>query len=117
MVELNRAQRVPHLLRNGTSKIVVTLPDVYGEIGSTVGVEKLTGDIPGGAGGGDVADLMKLGQAIKIKISYKVAGKRKTADVICSVDNIKTAMPALASKTFNGGNIIKAYFPRRRRLS
>lgn len=115
-VNLKTAKRVPHLVGSGANAVVVSLPDVYGQIASTVGVKKLESDPPEDASGGEVSDLMRGGQALKIRISYKVGTKRKTSDILCAVDKIKTAMPALPSKNFNGGDIIRAYFPRRRRL-
>lgn len=115
-VNLKTAKRVPHLVGTGANAVVVSLPDVYGSIASVVGVAKLEGDPPNDASGGEVSDLMRGGQAIKIRISYKVGTKRKTSDVVCAVDKIKTAIQALPSKNFNGGDVIRAYFPRRRRL-
>lgn len=113
---LKNVKRVPHLVGTGSNSVVVSLPDVYGQIGSSVGVAKLEGEPPEGASGGEVSDLMRGGQAIKVRISYKIGTKRKTADILCAVDKIKTGLHALPSKTFNGGDIIRAYFPRRRRL-
>lgn len=109
-------KRIPHLVGTGGNAVVVSIPDLYDSIGSVVGVAKLTGEPPDGAGGGEVSDLMKNGQAIRIRIAYKIGTKRKTADILCAVDKIKTAIHALPSKTFNGGDVISAFFPRRRRL-
>lgn len=108
---------VGHLVGSGASAIILELPDNYGSIGTLVGVQKLTGDPPDGASGTDIAEAIHNGQIIRLRVSYSEAGKRKTGDLICSVDKVKGAIKALRGKTYGGHTIKSAYFPTRRRFS
>jgi hypothetical protein len=116
-----RLPRATHVIKVGNNPVLVRLPDVYSGTGSTigtaVGVTKLAGEPPAGAQQGKISELQLNGQVAKIRISYRnAAGKYRTADVICDLDNYKTAIGTLPTKQYRGSNIIEAYIPRRRRL-
>lgn len=108
---------VAHVVGSGASAIILELPDNYSGVASLVGVQKLTGDPPDGATGTDIADALHNGLIAKIRISYLENGKRKTGNLICSIDKLKSAIKALRGKTFGGHTIKSAYFPSRRRFS
>lgn len=112
--------RKPHTILVGATKVAVLLPDVYQSIGAIVGVDAVA---DGAASGADTSaspsDLLKSGQALRIRIRYTggVGTPSKTSDVLCDIDKAKTAVTDLVGKTFKTGGLIKsAYFPRRARL-
>jgi hypothetical protein len=109
-------KRIPHVITVGTSKVGVILPDEYGAIATTVGVTKVSGNNKPELSS-STPDLLKAGQALKIRISYSIGGKRRTSDVLCDIDKAKTAVTELVGKTFREATIITAYFPRRARYS
>ncbi len=86
--------KIPHIVGSGASAVIIALPDVYGSIGSAVGVNKLSGDRPDGASGATVKSAMKDGSVIRVRVSYMDGLKRRTSDVICCVDNIKRHSPS-----------------------
>ncbi len=116
MATTRNLPKVPHIVGTGASAVIIALPDVYDSIGSAVGINKLTGDRPDGASGATIRSAMRDGSAIKVRISYMEGTKRRTSDVLCCVDNIKTALPLLTGKTYASQTIKTAYFPRRMRL-
>lgn len=112
--------RDPYTLRVGTQIVVVQLPQFYDDIANYVGLTKLTGVAPADAGKGNVSNLLRDAQIARIRVSYKkvVGGvaKFRTQDIICDLDNYKTALGTLPNKAFRGSKIEDAYIPRRRRL-
>jgi hypothetical protein len=114
---LRTSKKFPHLVGTGVNAIVIPLPDEYSSIGAAVGVAKIAGDPPEGASGASVGSAKLDGQVVTLRLSYKIGTKRKFADIICATANIKTAISQLHNKTFNGGDVIRAYFPRRRRYT
>jgi hypothetical protein len=109
-------KRIPHTITVGTSKVGVILPDEYGGLGTVLGVDKLTtSNKPELSSTSN--DLVKSGQALKIKVSYAVGTKKKVATLLCDVDKVKTALVELVGKPFRGATIKTAYFPRRARYS
>lgn len=116
MATTRNLPKVPHVVGTGSNAVIIALPDVYGSIGSSVGVNKLTGDRPAGASSATVKSAMKDGSAIKVRISYMEGTKRRTSDILCSVEDIKVALPLLPGKTYSSQTIKTAYFPRRMRL-
>lgn len=112
-------ERKLHTIMAGATKVAVILPDIYQEIGSTVGIDQPTGTAGSGADtSARPADLLKSGQALKIRVRYLATGSAfgKTSDVLCDIDKAKTAVAELMGKTFKGGTIKSAYFARRARL-
>lgn len=109
-----------HTVMVGATKVAVLLPDIYENIKTIVGVDPIAPGTPSGADTtASSADLMKSGQALKIRIRYtggtNPAGK--TSDILCDIDKAKTAIGELVGATFKTGATIKsAYFPRRARL-
>lgn len=106
--------RAAHVVNIGAAKVAVMLPDEYeangSAISSVVGVTKVTAtttiDITV-----SVRALMQAGQVAKLRIAFKVNGRRKTADIICDLDKSKTAITSLKGKNFRGHPIISAYIP------
>ena len=111
-----RPPKQPHVLTVGATKVGVILSDVYAGIETIVGVDKISPtnrpDTSSSA-----ADLLKSGQALRIRIRYVAGTKARTADVLCDVDKAKTAVSELVGKTYRGGAIRSAYFARRARYS
>lgn len=109
-------QRVPHTITIGTTKIGIVLPDQYDQLGTILGIDKLTtGNKPELSS--TTSDLMKSGQVIKIRVSFSVTNKRRTTDLVCSIDKARTAVTELVGKSFRGTTIKTAYFARRARFS
>ncbi|HEY9711316.1 MAG TPA: hypothetical protein V6D48_24110 [Oculatellaceae cyanobacterium] len=104
----------------GTTKVAVIVSDVYNNngssIGNTVGVEPVS-DANKPDTSSTSSDLLRSGQALKIRVRYNDGAKPRTADVLCDIDKAKTAVAELVGKTFRNGTIRSAYFPRRARYS
>ncbi len=111
-----RIQRESYSMKVGSEVKILKLPNVYDGIAQYVGLTKITGAAPTGAGHGNEAQLLLDGQAARIRISYKKDGKYRTSDIICDLDNYKSALGTLPNKQYRGSAIIDAYVPRRRRL-
>lgn len=109
----------PHYVTVGTTRIGVVLPDYYegngSNIATIVGVNKVTDATPAQASS-TVGNLIKKAQALHIKVRYSAGTKIKTATLLCDISKAATATIALVGKTFRGGEIKSAYFPRRARL-
>jgi hypothetical protein len=109
-------KRVPHTITVGAAKVGVILPDEYGGLGTILGVDKLTtSNKPELSSTSN--DLVRSGQALKIKVSFAIGTKRRTAYLLCDIDKVKTAVTELVGKSFRGSTIKTAYFPRRARYS
>lgn len=108
--------KVPHKIMVGTTGVGVYLSDVYDSIGATVGVSKVSDtDLP--AINASVTDLVRRGSVARIRIGYEsTAGRRKYANIVCDLEKVKTAISALAGKTYKTGTIKSAFFGQRRRL-
>lgn len=117
----SRLPRASHIVRVGTKDVVVKLPDVYSangsDIGTYVGVTKVTGSVSADTSNGRVSNLLLDAQIARIRISYRnAAGKYRTADIICDLDKYKSAIGTLPGKNYRGSKIIDAFIGRRRRL-
>lgn len=118
MSTLRNAAEAVHVVTNGTNVLTIRLPDVYSDIGSVVGVTKLTGERPAGANTATEGGAKRDGKILSIRIRYQIGtAKAKTANIIASLANASGAIQDLPNKSFNGGTILSAYFPRRRRLT
>jgi hypothetical protein len=106
----------PHTITVGTQKVVVYLADVYANIGSVIGVDKLAdnADIDFDA---EIGDLIKRGQAVRVRVGYGAEGapRLKYAYVVCDIDNAKN-IGKMIGKTFKGAQVQTVGFRRRRRL-
>lgn len=108
--------KAPHTLTVGATKVGVILPDQYAGLSSVLGIDKVTtGNKPDLSS--SVRDLMRSGQALKIRVSYAVGTRRVTTDLLCAIDKAKTAVTELVGKTIRGSTIKTAYFPQRARFS
>ncbi|MBC1236185.1 hypothetical protein [Nostoc sp. 2RC] len=116
MATTKTLEREAHIVGSGSDAVVISLPDVYSNIESVVGVKKLTGDKPDGATGSTVSLAKKSGLVVPIRISYIEGTKRRYTTIICALDKVKTAVAELPGKTYNTFKIKTAYFPRRMRL-
>jgi hypothetical protein len=119
MTAVVRPKLVPHQVLVGATQIGVLVPDVYegngSNIADVVGVQKVAaGSSPDASS--TVANLQRKGQALKMKVRYQSGTSVKTATIICDVNKAATASVQLVGKTFRGGEIKSAYFPRRARL-
>lgn len=112
-----RIERESYSMKVGSEVRILKLPNVYDDIAQYVGLTKITGAAPAGAGHGNEAQLLLDGQAARIRISYKTTKNQyRTSDIICDLDNYKSALGTLPNKKYRGNTIIDAFVPRRRRL-
>lgn len=100
---------------SGTAKIGFSAPDVYSEIGSVLGVTKLAGSDTVDSVA-RVGDMIRQGQAMRLRVRYEEDGEVKTSTVICDIDKAPSAIAGLRGKSFAGGTIKSANIMRRRRL-
>ena len=107
-------KRVPHTITVGTTKVGIILPDEYAGLGTVLGNDKLTTSNKPELSSSS-SDLLKAGQALKIRVSFAIGTKRRTADLLCDIEKAKTAVTELVGKAFRGSTIKTAYFPRRAR--
>lgn len=121
-----RPRLVPHYYTEGSIRYVLSLPDVYqGEqstIASALGITRPENYEPDDDDVGlSVSEGLRAGKLIRLRISYRdvVSGRNvtKSAKIICPVNKVDTAIPALRSKEYKGKNITGAGIPRRRRLT
>jgi hypothetical protein len=107
--------KAPHTITVGTTKVGLILPDQYSGLSSVLGIDKVTtGNKPELSS--SPSELMRSGQAIKIRVSFAVGTKRRTSDLLCSIDKAKTAVTELVGKSFRGTVIKTAYFKRQARF-
>lgn len=108
---------IPHLIKFGTSNIIIDLSDVYSSIGNDVGVSKVTGDLPDFSIGLDVGTAIINGIIMKMRIAYLSGSTTKYSDVVVSTSKISSALKSVIGKTYLPSTTIQsAYFPRRRQL-
>lgn len=110
------AKLKPHTITVNGQKTVVHLADIYQNIGAVVGVNKLSDDaqIENAA---DITDLIKLGQAIKVRVGYGAEGARlKYSYVFCDIDNAKN-MGKMIGKGFKNAEVQTVGIRRRRKLT
>lgn len=116
----SKEDREPFSIKVGDQYKVVQLPNYYSEVSQYLGLNKISGIVPANYGKGSSSQLMLDGQAAKVRISWKltIGNKKKyrTTDLLCDLDNYKTALGTLPGKSFRGTKIVEAYVPRRRRL-
>lgn len=107
--------RKEHLVKVGTRKFLVELPDVYDSISTLTGVSEATDADRADALSYTIPGLLYSGQVAKLTVSYNENNKRKTAEIVVAIDKLQSAIAGLKGKSFAGGTIIKAYSPRRAR--
>ncbi|MBD2438254.1 hypothetical protein [Nostoc sp. FACHB-110] len=109
---ISGVENVPHIIGTGDNRVLLVLPDVYNNVGSSLGVVKLVGDPPAGVPSTTVGRAVAEGLVRKIKVSYIAAnGKRKTSELIVAVDKSMQARAALIGATFRNFKIKTAYYP------
>ena len=100
--------------------IAVRLRNTYVNNGSDIGEAVGITAIEDGAlleATTEVDDLIKNCQAVRMKIRYRVGDARpKIGSIICDVDKAKTARAQLIGKSYRGGTISSAWFPRQMNL-
>jgi hypothetical protein len=111
----NPMARLTHFIQSGAAKVGFITEDNYSDIGSTLGIAKLaSADLVDAFS--TVGNLLKSGQALRLRIRYKEGTKVKSASVICDIDKAAGAVAAIRGKNYSGGVILSASIPRRRRL-
>lgn len=107
--------KVLHYLTIDSKKYGVILPDTYANIDTVVGVSKgsATTEVDYSTSSNE---LLRNGNAVKIKVRYPDGAKVRTATILCDISKAKSAPAGLVGKTFRTGAIKSAYFPRRARL-
>ena len=108
-------KRVPHVITSGTTKIGVILADEYGGLGTILGIEKTTSSNKPEVSA-EVGNLLRYGQALRIRVTYNVGTKVKTSQLLCATDKAKTAVVELVGKTFRTSTIKSAGFKRKVRF-
>lgn len=109
------AKLFPHTVKVGTQTVAVSLADVYGTIGSLIGVTKMADDAVIDI---DVnaSDLIKRGQALRARVGYGPPGVRlKYSSVLVPIDNARN-ISKLIGKAFKGTVIQTVGIRRSRRL-
>ena len=107
--------RSTHFIQAGAAKIGFITEDNYTEIGPTLGVSKLAGTDTVDAVS-TIGNLLKMGQALRLRIRYKEGSKVKSSLVVCDIDKAPSAIVGIRGKGYGGGIILSASIPRRRRL-
>ncbi|WP_157072168.1 hypothetical protein [Picosynechococcus sp. PCC 73109] len=108
-----------HVVQLDGENAKIWLPDVYDGIGSAVGITEITpeqaADITNSMG---VSEGLKDGQLVRLRLTVRDAttGRSKSARVLCSVTEVRTAISRLPGLTYRGNAVRSAGVPRRRRL-
>lgn len=109
-----RLTPVPHVIDVGTQKYSTSLPDVYKDISSIVGISKAPDpDNTNYQGGGSPTKLAMNGECVAMRVRLK-SGKSRV--IYCAMSKAQSAENALKGKNFGGDTIASARIPRRRRL-
>lgn len=96
----------------------IWLPDLYEGVGTALGITKITNDEAGTIKNTiSVSEGLKAGQIVRLRLSVREAlGKTKSARVLCSITEVRTAVANVVGKTYRGNQVRSAGIPRRRRL-
>lgn len=108
-------QRVLHTINVGASKVGVLLPNTYGGIETDTGVDKASATNKPELVFTS-SNLLKAGQALRVRVRWIEGTKIRTANLICDVEKAATVCGELVGKPFRSGTIKSAFFPRRARL-
>lgn len=107
----------------GGVRHVVKLPTYYDQINSQLRITEASDADRNLPRIREPLNLLADGRAVKVRTRRKASNTNKyyTTDFIISVDSLNAAMADLEGKTFatkptTTGEIISAYFPRKRRL-
>lgn len=104
-----------HWIQVGTAKVGFLAQDNYSDIGPVVGVAKLA-DADRVDAVSTVGNLFKSGQAVRLKVRFRVGTQYNVGSIVCDIDKAPSAIGGLIGKTYRGGEITSASIPRRRRL-
>lgn len=115
-------QEHTHVVDLGNSKkALLDLKDIYTNIGTIVGITKLTGAAPADAIGADLNYLLRNGEIARVAVRVKVGTATKTQRrmIYCSMDKVGQALGQLSQKALETGAVIqrKGIIPRRRKLT
>jgi hypothetical protein len=109
-----KEKRVPHQITIDGQKYMEMLPDVYGDIGTVVGITKAPSpDNTNYAGKLRVSDAILAGDLVRIKCLLE---NRKYRSILCVTAKLAGAMGGLLSKKVAGQDVRTAMIPRRQRL-
>lgn len=118
---------VPHYYNEGSTRYILSLPDVYASEGSTIasalGLTKAPDNFEPDEDdvGLSVSEGLRTAKLVRLRISYRdTAGGRtvtKSSRIVCPAAKVNTAIAAIKTKTYKGKNITGAGVPRRRRLT
>jgi len=108
------AAKVPHKVTIEGKTYTALLPDVYGDIKDTVGIEKCPSpDNTEYAGKVNVPQSIGRGELVRITC---VLENKKTATVLCVTAKFVSAMGGLLTKKIGGVDVKTTRIPRRMRL-
>jgi hypothetical protein len=110
--------KTPHLVdTTGTGKLVIVLEEAtYQNIGTVVGITKLTGSPPAGSYSDSSTAAVRKGRLGNLRVTVRTGNKRVTRKILCSLDKMDTVTGEIVGKTIGTGTITSARFPTRRRL-
>lgn len=120
-----RYEQFPHQFTLDNRKYAITLPNFYDDgsnsnIGEAVGLTKIKDeDDLTGMDTVTVSEGLLTGKLIRIRIGFSgqnTNNRTKSANIICPIDNAKTAIGTIYKKKYRGNDVVSAGIPRRRRL-
>jgi hypothetical protein len=97
----------------------IWLPDVYDGVGTALGITEMTPEEAASIQDSiSLSEGLKNGQLIRLRLTVRDAttGKSKSARVVCSITEVRTAIANVVGKTYRGNLVRSAGTPRRRRL-
>lgn len=99
------ANKVPHYVTSENGKVGFLAPDQYGEIGSIVGVSKVTPTDKLSVMA-EIDDLRQSGAVVRLNCRVAMSdGKVKTRKILCVSTSLATARAQLIGKSYAGGTI------------
>jgi hypothetical protein len=108
------AVKIPHRVTIDGKTYTALLPDVYGDIKGTVGIEICPSpDNTDYAGKVNVSQSIARGELVRITCGLE---NKKTATVLCVTDKFVSAMGGLLTKKIGGIDVKTTRIPRRMRL-
>lgn len=107
--------RYPHEIElAGGTKVVTFLPDVYGSIGTVLGITKVDADSPGARTPASLQQLRASGAVHRVRVRYTPSGggAAKFGSIVCSGGK-EQDLYKLVGLSYRGGTIRSAKIPQR----
>lgn len=116
------AELLPHYFTEGSTRFILSLPDVYGGNGYTIGQALGITKAPDGFVADDddaglsVSEGLRTGKLVRLRLSYREGSRSKSTKIVCPTGKVSTAINSIQGKTYDSKKVISAGIPRRRRL-